>query len=136
MFLEIEGGGLAGSEEVRDVLHLDERHGGLLELDSWRSDGQVDEPIMGSMLVTYYTSRLLSWIVLAGARSMAPTSKTYLQSATPSLRPSRRSAEDRLAPKMPSIQDRASAAAAGVYFSRRSFRRSLSKEDTDAIVVV
>lgn len=46
VLLKVEGRGLAGPKEVRDVLHLDERHSGLLELDSGWSDGQVHEPIM------------------------------------------------------------------------------------------
>jgi hypothetical protein len=34
---------LAGAEEVRDVLHLDEGHGRLLELDAWVRHRQIDE---------------------------------------------------------------------------------------------
>src|SRR5690242_6627562 len=59
---------------------------------------------------------------------------TYLQSATPSLRPSRRSDDDSFSPSVSSIQARTSFAAAGVYLSRRNLRRSLSKELTDAMM--
>jgi hypothetical protein len=59
---------------------------------------------------------------------------THLQSATPSLRPSRRSDDGSFSPSMSSIHDRTSLAAAGVYLSRRILRRSLSREDTDAMM--
>lgn len=46
VFLQVERGGLACSEEMRDVLHLNEGHGRLLEFDSGRPDGEVNKPII------------------------------------------------------------------------------------------
>ncbi len=46
VLLEIEGRGFAGAEEVGDVFHLDEGHGGLFELDARGSDSEVDEPML------------------------------------------------------------------------------------------
>jgi len=43
VLLEVERRGLAGAQEVRDVLHLDEGHGRLFELDAGGPDGEVDE---------------------------------------------------------------------------------------------
>jgi len=60
---------------------------------------------------------------------------THLQSATPSLSPSSRSLDGRRWPSVFSIQDRASLAAAGVYLSSRNLRRSLSSDETVAIMV-
>lgn len=107
---------------MRDILHLDKRHGGLLEFYAGRSDGQVDEPV-GYRLARLYTSKAPVALVI-----------TYLQRAVPSLSPSRRSFEGSLAPRTPSIHDLASLAAAGVYLSRRILRKSLSKDVTDAII--
>ncbi len=59
---------------------------------------------------------------------------TYLQRAHPSLSTSRRSPEGSGSPRALSIQDLASFAAAGEYFSRRILRKSLSKDVTEAIV--
>lgn len=58
---------------------------------------------------------------------------TYLQRATPSLRPSSKSFDGSGSPSVSSIHARASLAAAGVYFSRRNLRRSLSRDVTDAM---
>lgn len=57
----------------------------------------------------------------------------YLQRATPSLRPSRRSFDGSDSPSVSSIHARASSAAAGVYFSRRNLRKSPSKDVTEAM---
>jgi hypothetical protein len=43
VLLEVQGRGLAGAEEYGDVLHLDEGHGGLLELDAGGREGEIDE---------------------------------------------------------------------------------------------
>lgn len=45
MWLEVERGCLASTEEVRDVLHLYKWHPGWLVFDARRGDCQVDEPI-------------------------------------------------------------------------------------------
>ena len=58
---------------------------------------------------------------------------TYLQRATPSFSPSRRSEDGSFAPSISSIHVRTSLAAAGVYLSRRNWRKSLSRDVTDAI---
>ena len=60
---------------------------------------------------------------------------TYLHKAIPSLRASRRSPPASRSPKAPSIHARISLAACGVYLDRRNFRTSLSREDTDAIML-
>jgi hypothetical protein len=44
VLLQIERRRLAGTEEMRYVLHLDKGHRRLLELDTGWSDGEVDEP--------------------------------------------------------------------------------------------
>lgn len=59
--------------------------------------------------------------------------ETHLHKATPSFNPSRRSLPGRRSPSVPSIHDFTSFAAAGVYLSRRNLRKSLSKDETDAI---
>ena len=43
MSWKIDRVSFACSEEMRDVLHLHERHVGLLELDTWRRYGKVDK---------------------------------------------------------------------------------------------
>lgn len=83
------------------------------------------------------TARLTSLFALVstGARIHGfNIRRTHLQSATPSLRPSKRSADGSFSPKISSTQVRASFAAAGVYLSRRILRRSLSSDDTDAMI--
>lgn len=57
-----------------------------------------------------------------------------MHSATPSLSASSRSPPASRSPRMPSIQPRTSFAACGVYLSNRILRRSLSSDDTDAMV--
>jgi hypothetical protein len=43
VLLQVQRGGLTGTEEMGDVLHLDERHGRLFELDSRRRNDEIDE---------------------------------------------------------------------------------------------
>jgi hypothetical protein len=42
VLLKVEGRCLAGAQELRYVLHLDEGHGRLLEFDARGSDDEVD----------------------------------------------------------------------------------------------
>jgi hypothetical protein len=58
---------------------------------------------------------------------------TYLQRATPSLSPCSRSEDGSLSPRVSSIHDRTSLAAAGVNLSSRTLRKSLSREETEAM---
>ena len=46
MRLEIQRGRLAGTKEVGDVFHLNERHRRLFEADAWRSCREVDKPAL------------------------------------------------------------------------------------------
>jgi len=46
MWREVERRHLASAQEVGNIFHLHERHGGLLELDSW-GHGMIDESTKG-----------------------------------------------------------------------------------------
>jgi len=61
--------------------------------------------------------------------------RSYLHRATPSFKPSSRSFPGSRSPSMLSIHALTSLAAAGVYLSRRSLRKSLSREETDAMTM-
>lgn len=119
MLVQVQRLRLARAQEVGDVLHLDEGHGRLLELDTGRGDSEVDES---------------SGDTVSESRENWVGSDTHLHRATPSLRPSRRSEDGSLSPSVSSIQARVSFAAAGLYLSRRILRRSLSSDDTDAMM--
>src|SRR2546429_656604 len=61
---------------------------------------------------------------------------TNLHSATPSFSPSNKSASGSLSPSTSSIQFLTSFAAAVVYLARRMLRRSLSRDETDAMEAI
>lgn len=69
MFLQIKGRCFAGAEEVRNVLHLYEGHGGSLEFDAGRRDSQIDES--GSKVVRYLCVALDDSCIYSLAKSHA-----------------------------------------------------------------
>ena len=106
-----------------NVLHLDERHRRVLEADAWWGC-EADES--GRPAIS--CDLLMAFMTLVGGES-------YLHSAIPSFSASKRSPATNRSPSISSIQVLTSLAAWGVYFDRRKLRMSLSREDTEAMIV-
>lgn len=118
--LEIERLRLTGSEKMGYIFHLDKWHGRLLKANAWRAGCEVCKSAQHiNQQAVFYP---------AFQRS-AP----YLHRTIPSFKASKRSPLAICSPRASSIQARASLAACGVYLPSRILRRSLSKEETEAI---